>query len=177
MPWKRGIHYTKNTLLINSFIVWPSRKGDKGGNEFRASYICLCHGLRQFIRQTPLPTNSQQQGTRTKQKETKSPKPVKCPLIHLLHAIQQDGSPSGSSSTSNGRYNWVRAGTWAAARTRNLGSGWNWTWGRVKLWCQFPCFSFSRLDPVGVGTAVLSCFCVVKEKMQTCWALKPAAPI
>lgn len=37
MPWKRGIHHTKNTLVINSFIAWPSRKGDKGGNGSEAA--------------------------------------------------------------------------------------------------------------------------------------------
>lgn len=45
MPWKRGIHYTKNTLIINSFTVCPSRRVDKGGNGFKFSHIYLCHGL------------------------------------------------------------------------------------------------------------------------------------
>lgn len=146
MPWKRDVHYTKNTLIINSFIVWPSRKGDKGGNGFRVSYICLCHGLRQFIRQTALPLKSQQ-GTRTKQKETKSPKTAKFPSIHLLYVIQQDVSPSGSSFIHNGRWNWVRAGTWAASGTRILGSVWNWALGHSKAVAVISLLLFQPAGP------------------------------
>lgn len=68
---------------------------------------------------------------RTKRNQ-KSPETVKCPLIHLLHAVQQDVSLSGSSSIHYGRWNWVRVGTWAVSGTRNLVRGWNWELGQSK---------------------------------------------
>lgn len=163
MTWKRGIHYTKNTLIINSFIEWPCRKGDKGGNGFRVRYISLCHGLRQFIRQTPLPPNSQQ-GTRTKQNETRGvhkqsnspwsicsmPSKRTSLLVETAPSTMTDGTGSGLECRQH-----LEPGTWAAAGTGNR--------RRVKLWCHFSCFFFSWLDPVGVGCTEFFLCCGRKE--------------
>lgn len=84
--------------------------------------------------------------------------------VEAALSTMADGTKSGLELEQH-----LEPGSWAVSGTGH--------WGTVKLWHWFLCFFFSRLDPAGVGSALLGWFCIVERKKQTCWALKPAAPI